>query len=50
MMGLEPDSSFGNLWLERGYVTIIRRNWHLLPYEQLLELLDWTVEEMDFHS
>jgi hypothetical protein len=21
----------------RGYITILRRNWHLLPYEQLLE-------------
>ena len=26
----------------RSYITTIRRNWHLLPYEQLLTLLDWT--------
>jgi len=26
----------------RGYITILRRNWHLLPFEQILELLDWT--------
>ena len=32
----------------RSYVTIIRRNWHLLPYGQLLELLGWTAERMDF--
>ena len=33
----------------RGYVTIIRHNWHLLPYEQLLTLLDWDVKTLDFH-
>ncbi|MCL5098067.1 MAG: hypothetical protein M1608_11190, partial [Candidatus Omnitrophica bacterium] len=27
---------------------MIRRNWHLLPYDQLLELLDWTPEQMAF--
>jgi hypothetical protein len=32
----------------RCYITVIKRNWHLLPYEQLLELLDWTPEQMDF--
>ena len=26
----------------RSYLTVIKRNWHLLPYEQLLALLDWT--------
>lgn len=29
-----------DIWLKRGYITIIRRMWHILPYEQLLELLD----------
>lgn len=29
-----------NIWLEKGYITIIRRMWHILPYEQLLELLE----------
>jgi hypothetical protein len=32
----------------RAALTIIRRNWHLLPYEQLLQLLGWTAEEMAF--
>lgn len=32
----------------RSYITLIRRNWHLLPYEQLLTLLDWTPEQMAF--
>lgn len=37
-MGL-PDYDPGELWLKRGYITIIRRMWHVLPYSQLLELL-----------
>jgi len=32
----------------RSYITVIRRNWHLLPYEQLLELLGWTPEQMAY--
>ena len=28
------------VWLEKGYITIIRALWHLLPYEQLLTLLE----------
>lgn len=38
-MGLR-ESDVGDIWLKRGYITIIRRMWHILPYEQLLELLD----------
>ena len=33
---------------ERGYITLIRRNWHLLPYSQLLELLEMTPERLAF--
>lgn len=32
----------------RSYITVIRRNWHLLPYDQLLTLLNWTAEELNF--
>ena len=32
--------------MERGYVTIIRRNWHLLPYEQLVALLETSPERL----
>jgi len=32
----------------RSYITVIKRNWHLLPYEQLLQLLDWTPDQMAF--
>lgn len=38
-MGL-PCFEPGDAWLKRGYITIIRRMWHILPYEQLTELLD----------
>ncbi|MCX7008869.1 MAG: hypothetical protein NTY53_16765 [Kiritimatiellaeota bacterium] len=32
----------------RSYITVIRRNWHLLPYGQLLALLGWSPEQMAF--
>lgn len=35
-------------WQERGYITIIRANWHLLPVAQLLQLLGWTEERLAF--
>lgn len=47
-MGLDkPRRVTANQW-RRSYITIIRRNWHLLPYEQLLTLLDWTPEHMAY--
>ncbi|RYD34430.1 MAG: hypothetical protein EOP86_10995 [Verrucomicrobiaceae bacterium] len=46
-MGL-PDSAPSKDALRRGALTIIRRNWHLLPYDQLLTLLGWTAEELAF--
>lgn len=33
---------------KRSCLTVIRRNWHLLPYEQLLDLLDWTPEQLAY--
>lgn len=35
-------------WLSRGFINIIRNNWYLLPYEQLLVLLDYTQERLEF--
>ncbi len=32
----------------RSYITVIKRNWHLLPYEQLLDLLGWSAEQLAF--
>jgi len=47
-LGLVRDDAELQLWRERGFLTIIRRNWELLPYEQLLELLDWSPEKLAF--
>ena len=38
-MGLTAPCT-GDVWLEKGYITIIRSLWHILPYEQLMELLE----------
>ncbi len=47
-MGLDPNEPCNPLWRSRGYVTIIRQNWYLLPEEQILTLLDWTAEKYAF--
>ena len=47
-MGLEPDPVVLPEWRRKGYITIVRRNWHLLPYDQLLKVLDMTREELRF--
>ena len=46
-MGL-PDYNPENVWLEKGYITIIRRLWHILPYSQLLELLELSEDNFAF--
>src|SRR5690606_23393392 len=35
-------------WLQRGYITLIRQNWHLLPYAQLLTLLGWSADQLAY--
>lgn len=45
-MGLEPQGDV-SIWLQKGYITIIRSNWHLLPYEQLLKLLGWDEDKLN---
>ena len=47
-MGLPGEVKVSPLWLTRGYLTLIRSNWHLLNYEQLLQLLEWTPEKMAY--
>ena len=47
-MGLEKEPKVLPEWKRKGYITILRRNWHLLPYEQLLVILDMTREELSF--
>ncbi len=44
-MGLPSSGEVLPEWRRRGYITIVRRNWHLLPYEQLLKLIDMDAEE-----
>lgn len=41
-MGLGAPPDISDEQVRRSYITIIRRNWHLLPYDQLLTLLGWT--------
>jgi len=47
-MGLPPAGEVSGEMLQRGYITLIRRNWHLLPYHQLLTLLGWDAEHLAF--
>ncbi len=44
-MGLK-DKTPDPQWTEKGYITIIKQMWHLLPYEQLLELLELSAGEL----
>jgi len=36
------------IWQKRGHITLIRNNWYLLPYDQLMTLIDYTEEKLDF--
>jgi hypothetical protein len=47
-MGLPKPPRITREQQRRSYISVIKRNWHLLPYEQLLSLLDWTPEQMAF--
>ena len=47
-LGLPENTADEKLWLDRGYITVIRANWHLLPYGQLCKLLGWTEEKLGF--
>ena len=48
LLGLNPDESVNSAWKKRGYLTLIRNNWHLCTYEQILTLLDMSEEELTF--
>ena len=47
-MGLPPAGTIPSEMKTRGYITLLRRNWHLLPYDQLLTLLDMTPARLAF--
>ncbi len=42
------DEATEEVWRRRGYITLIRANWHLLTYEQLCLLLDWDKDYLAF--
>jgi len=45
-MGLPENRPVPDRYRPHIYKTILRRNWHLLPYEQLLTLVDMSPEEL----
>ncbi|MBM3457750.1 MAG: hypothetical protein FJX77_04365, partial [Armatimonadetes bacterium] len=47
-LGLERPPAISPDQLRRTHLTVIRRNWHLLPYDQLLELLNCSAEELAY--
>ena len=47
-MGLPPATTIPPEMKSRGYITLLRRNWHLLPYEQLLDIVEMTPERLAF--
>lgn len=47
-MGLPRQVSVPREIHDRGYITVVRRNWHLLPYDQLTQLLEITPSELAF--
>ena len=48
-MGLPvPQPPVSPLWRRKGYITVVRRNWHLLPYCQLKNVLDMSGKELAF--
>ncbi|MBQ7180928.1 MAG: hypothetical protein IJR87_06505, partial [Bacteroidaceae bacterium] len=49
-MGLDAKPKVDSVWTSsKGYITLLRRNWHILPYEQILILLDMTHEQLEWN-
>ena len=47
-MGLPPEPVVLPEWHRKGYITVLRRNWHLLTYPQIMKLLQMSREELVF--
>ncbi|MBR2345060.1 MAG: hypothetical protein IKA71_04660 [Lentisphaeria bacterium] len=47
-LGLPGNTATVPQWRTSGYLTLIRNNWQLLDYEQLLKLLDFTPERLAY--
>ena len=45
-MGLDPNAAVPAEWKRGGYVTILRRNWQILPYSQILTVVGMTRKEL----
>lgn len=45
-MGLPEQKPISEKDRDRIYITLLRRNWHLLPYDQILTLLDVSAEHL----
>ncbi len=48
-MGLPANRPIAPKYAAHAYKSVLRRNWHLLPYEQLLTLLDMPADELAVH-
>ena len=46
-MGLKEQKNLDE-WVQKGYISIIRNTWQLLPYDQLMELLGWDEERLSY--
>lgn len=46
LMGLERRPPINTQFAKRGYISIINSMWHLLEYDQICTLLNWTPQEL----
>ncbi len=47
-LGLNPEEPVNEAWKKRGFLTLIRDNWHLCTYEQIMTLLNLSEETLAF--
>ena len=40
--------AYNPIWRKKGYITLIRNNWFLLPYEQICQLIDVDEDRLGF--
>ncbi len=47
-MGLPPHPEVSPLWEQRGFLTVIRNNWNLCEYDQIMALTNMTDAQLEF--
>ena len=47
-MGLPEPTPISADQVMRSHLMVIRRNWHLLPYDQMLKLLGWNADQLAY--